>query len=172
MFPTWSRSSRVPAMVKYDRYEIFEPCHEKTCLRVCDQVRHKPVSAATEAMRMLEISDIETRGIILSRQRTTKVLIRLRGCAGWSAPLLFAYGINRFFHDVTHFSAVWKGSPFESPSKRQWQVSFFLQKRKNKLFFKHQWCYIPGKLLPHDLYQGEEYLMFQQIIQLVLHCNW
>ena len=28
-----------------------------------------------------------------------KVLIRLRGCAGWSAPL-FAYGINRFSHDV------------------------------------------------------------------------
>ena len=24
------------------------------------------------------------------------MLIRLRGCAGWSAPLLFAYGINRF----------------------------------------------------------------------------
>ena len=46
---------------------------------------------------MLEISDIETRGIILSRQRTTKALI----CAGWSAPLLFAYGKNRFSHDVT-----------------------------------------------------------------------
>ena len=43
------------------------------------------------------------RDIILSRQRTTKALIRLRGCAGWSAPLLFAYGINRFSHDVAHF---------------------------------------------------------------------
>ena len=30
-------------------------------------------------------------GIILSKRRTTKALIRLRGCAGWSAPLLFAY---------------------------------------------------------------------------------
>ena len=28
------------------------------------------------------------------------MLIRLRGCAGLSAPLLFAYGINRFSHDV------------------------------------------------------------------------
>ena len=28
------------------------------------------------------------------------MLIRLRGCAGWSAPLLFAYGWNRFSHDV------------------------------------------------------------------------
>ena len=25
-----------------------------------------------------------------------------RRCAGWSAPLMFAYGINRFSHDVAH----------------------------------------------------------------------
>ena len=30
----------------------------------------------------LEISNIETRGIILSRQRTTKALISLCGCVG------------------------------------------------------------------------------------------
>ena len=47
--------------------------------------------------------DIETKGIILSRQRAIKVLIRLRGCAGLSALLLFAYGINRVFHDVAHY---------------------------------------------------------------------
>ena len=46
-----------------------------------------------------EISDIE-RDIIQSR---LEVLLRLRGCAGWSAPLLFAYGINRFSHDVAQF---------------------------------------------------------------------
>ena len=28
--------------------------------------------------------------IILSKKRMTKTLIRLRGCAGWSAPVLFA----------------------------------------------------------------------------------
>ena len=28
--------------------------------------------------------------MILSYKRITKALIRLRGCAGWSAPLLFA----------------------------------------------------------------------------------
>ena len=33
-------------------------------------------------------------GIILFRQWTTKALIRLRGCAGWSVPLLFAYCIK------------------------------------------------------------------------------
>ena len=40
----------------------YGPRHEKTCLRG------------------LEISDIETRGIILSRQRTTKALSRLCRC--------------------------------------------------------------------------------------------
>ena len=30
------------------------------------------------------------------------MLIRLHGCAGWSASLLFAYGKNRFSHDVAH----------------------------------------------------------------------
>ena len=34
---------------------------------------------------------------ILSRQWTTKVLIGLRKCAGWSAPLLFTYGIKQVF---------------------------------------------------------------------------
>ena len=46
--------------------------------------------------------DIATIRIILSRQRTTKGLIRLRGCVGWSVPLLFVYGINRFSHEVAH----------------------------------------------------------------------
>ena len=32
----------------------------------------------------------------------TKALIRLRGCAGWSAPLLFAEGINRVSRDMAH----------------------------------------------------------------------
>ena len=44
----------------------------------------------------LEISATASRGTILSRQQTTKALIRLHGCAGWSAPLLFAYGITGF----------------------------------------------------------------------------
>ena len=50
--------------------------------RVCDQCRLKLACAATEARQRLEISAIETRGIILSKQRITKALIRLRGCAG------------------------------------------------------------------------------------------
>ena len=53
--------------------------------------------SATEASMRLEILVTETRDITLSRQRTTKVLIRLRGCAGWSAPLLFAYDTRHVF---------------------------------------------------------------------------
>ena len=40
---------------------------------------------------------LASRGIVLSRQQTTKALIRLGGCAGRFAPLLLAYGKNRFF---------------------------------------------------------------------------
>ena len=56
--------------------------------RVCDQVRLKLACSATETSTSLEILDLESLGIILSRQWTTKMLIRLRGCAGWSAPVL------------------------------------------------------------------------------------
>ena len=76
----------------------------KPVFGVCDQGTLKPACAATEARQRLETLDIETRGIILSGQRTTKTLIRLRGCTGWSASLLFAYGINRFSHDVARCS--------------------------------------------------------------------
>ena len=85
---------------RYHRYRSL--VMRKPVFRVCDQVRHKPACAATEARYRLESSDIETRGIILSRQRTTMALISLRECAGWSAPLLFAYCINMFSYDVAH----------------------------------------------------------------------
>ena len=68
----------------------------KPVFGVFDQVRLKPAYSH-------EIANIETGDIILSRQRTTNVLIRLRGCAGWCAPLLFANGKNRFSYDVAHF---------------------------------------------------------------------
>ena len=48
---------------------------------VSDQARQKPACTATVASWSLEISAIESRDIILSKQRTTKTLIRVRGCA-------------------------------------------------------------------------------------------
>ena len=65
---------------------------------VSDQVRLKPACSATEASMKFEILVTETIDITLSRQRTTKALIRLRGCAGWSVPLLLlAYDITHVF---------------------------------------------------------------------------
>ena len=60
---------------------------------VSDQARHKPAFSVTETSYSLEISAIESREIILSKQRTTKALIRLRG----SAPLLFAYDMSELY---------------------------------------------------------------------------
>ena len=80
----------------------YEPRHKKPLFGVCDQVRLKPACSATETSQGVEILDIASIDIILSKQQTTRVLFRLRRCAGWSAPLLFAYGKNRFPHDVAH----------------------------------------------------------------------
>ena len=44
--------------------------------------------------------DLASVGIILSRQRTTKALIRLRRCTDCSVPLLFPQ--NRYSHDMAH----------------------------------------------------------------------
>ena len=65
----------------------------------CDQVRLKPGCSAKQASLSLENLEISIG--VLSKQRTTKALIRLRGCTGWSAPLLLAY-------DKQVFS--WRGS--------------------------------------------------------------
>ena len=75
---------------------IWASSGENVSSRVSDQVRLKLACSTTEASMRLEILDTETRDITLSRQWTTKALIRLRRCAGWSAPLLFAYDMTCF----------------------------------------------------------------------------
>ena len=45
---------------------VNEPRHEKTNVLVSDMVRHKPGCTATEDGLRLEISDLESRGIVLS----------------------------------------------------------------------------------------------------------
>ena len=61
----------------------------KPVFGVSDKVRFKPVSSATEISWKIEFLREASLNIILSKKRITKVLIRLRGCSGWSAPLLF-----------------------------------------------------------------------------------
>ena len=47
-----------------------------------DQVRFKPACSASETSQNLEPLDRASIHIILSKQRTIKVMVRLRGCAG------------------------------------------------------------------------------------------
>ena len=47
--------------------KIFEPCHEKTNVLAFDLVQHKPGCTTTEDVWRLEISDLESKGIVLSK---------------------------------------------------------------------------------------------------------
>ena len=79
-------------------YYLHQLRHEKMCLRESSTMQDANWPAQLQRpARFLKFPIYKTRGIILSWQRTTKALIRLRGCAGWSAPLLFAYGIRHIF---------------------------------------------------------------------------
>ena len=72
-------------------------------------VTRKPVfgaCSASDARQSLETLDIASTSVVLSKQRRTKMLIRLQGCAGWSASLLFACRIKkmRFCYDVAQMN--------------------------------------------------------------------
>ena len=68
----------------------------KPVFRISDIARLKPACSATETSLKNEISLEASLDIILSSKRITKALIRLRGCAGWSVPVLFATTKDRF----------------------------------------------------------------------------
>ena len=53
-------------MTNYDEEGKYETSHEKTCLRVSDQVLHKLGCTATEDGLMFDISDLGSGGIVLS----------------------------------------------------------------------------------------------------------
>ena len=59
-------------------------------LGVSDKVRFKLACSATETRWKIELSLVARLDMTLSNKQITKALIRLCGCAGWSAPLLFA----------------------------------------------------------------------------------
>ena len=86
----------------FSKQTWFELHHGKTGPGGLDQVRLKPACSATEASYSLESLKLASIGIILSRKQTAKALIRLYGRAGWSVPLLFAYGKNGFSGGVAH----------------------------------------------------------------------
>ena len=49
-----------------------------------------------------EILCVASLSTILSWERTIKALIRLRGCVGWSVPMMFACSYVRFSLDTVH----------------------------------------------------------------------
>ena len=62
----------------------------KSVFGVSPKASFKPVSSATEISWKIEISTVASLHTMPFKKRITKALIRLRGCAGWSAPVLFA----------------------------------------------------------------------------------
>ena len=68
----------------------FEPCREKTVFGVYEKATFKLVSSATQTGKKFEISPLESLHMNLSAKQKNRELIRLRGCACWSVPVLFA----------------------------------------------------------------------------------
>ena len=71
-------------------YLVFGLDPRKPVFGVSDKTKHKQIFTATETSQKIEISLEESLIMISINKRIAKALIRRRGCAGWSAPLLFA----------------------------------------------------------------------------------
>ena len=75
----------------------------KPVFRVSEKARLKTVSSATETCYNIEITLIACLDKKkLSFKQITKPSIRLRRCAGWSAPLLFAKPKDMFSRIEAH----------------------------------------------------------------------
>ena len=61
----------------------------KPVFGVSDKASFKPVLSATETSWKIDISLVASLDMIHLDKQITKALISLRGCAGWSAPVLF-----------------------------------------------------------------------------------
>ena len=61
----------------------------KPVFAVSGEVRFKLACSATETSQKVEISLVASLDVLLSKKQKIKALNRLRGCAGWSVPLLF-----------------------------------------------------------------------------------
>ena len=66
------------------------PRRDKTCLRGFRQSKFQTSLLSYRDLLKIEISPVASLHTILTKKQITKALIRLRGCAGWSAPVLFA----------------------------------------------------------------------------------
>ena len=77
----------------------------KLVFGISDKVRFKPACLATKTSKTTENELVASLAMILSDKQITKALIRLRGCAGFSAPLLFANPRRQFSRAEAHISS-------------------------------------------------------------------
>ena len=84
----------------------------KPVFRVSNKARLKLATSATETRWKTENLLVSSLDMILSKKRITKALIRLRECAGWSAPLLFANTEDRFSHVEAHIFVHFVSGPY------------------------------------------------------------
>ena len=73
-----------------DEVNHLSPDSRKPVFGASEKARLKPVSSATENRQISEILLEASLDMIPSSKRKIKALIRLRGCPGWSVPLLLA----------------------------------------------------------------------------------
>ena len=78
----------------------------KHVFEISEEVRFIPAYLATETELEVKIKLVPRLDIILSTKQITKALIRLRGCAGWSTPLLFTDPQRQVF---------WPRDPYNLP---------------------------------------------------------
>ena len=76
----------------------------KPVFGVSDKVGFKQACSATITCLKVEISLEASLDTEHSIKRKTKALIRLRGCAGWCAPLLFATPRRQIFSRMMDYS--------------------------------------------------------------------
>ena len=72
---------------------------------ISNKASFTPVSSATWTSQKIELWPVASLHMILSTKRIKKALIRLHGCAGWSAHVLFANPEDRFSRVVAHYYA-------------------------------------------------------------------
>ena len=80
-------------MKGYDKFFVLYQIGRdarKPVFGISHKMRLKPACSATENSKNSEILLVASFDTILSNKPISKVLLRLYGCAGWSAPLLLA----------------------------------------------------------------------------------
>ena len=103
---------------------------EKTCLRGFRQSQTKQSPQIQRLAKNSEISLVASTDMVLSKTRMTKALIRLRGCAGWFAPVLFANPRRQVFSR--------RGPSCSQPIYAEWNFPLLSVRRVN-FRFKGGW---------------------------------